>query len=107
MQSAYCLDCDRSIKLDGKLQIGDEVTCPHCESEFTLIDLNPPELEWLYEDDADLDDDDDEEEDEEDDETVSAWSWKLAKRQRIITVDQTPARGDREARRNNEREHDL
>lgn len=87
MKTAFCLDCDRSIKLDDRLRIGNVVECPHCESEFQLVQMDPPELEWLY----DLEDWEEEEEEEEED--LRHWSWKIAKRGRLNSFERPHERG--------------
>ena len=89
MRTAYCLDCDRSIKLGDRFRVGDTVDCTHCEAEFQLVSLEPPEIEWLYEDE---DDDWEEEEEEEEEEAEDYRSWQLAKRSRINAFDQKHAR---------------
>jgi hypothetical protein len=39
--------------------MGQEVACPHCDAELEVIETDPVELDWIYEDDVDEDDDDD------------------------------------------------
>ena len=83
MKTAYCLDCDRSIKLGDRYRVGGTVECPHCESEFLVVNLDPPELEWLYEEDDDWE----EEEEEEEEQAEEYWSWMMAKRSRVNAFD--------------------
>ena len=77
--------------------------CPHCAAEFEVIDLDPIDIEWRYGDDADEDDEfdafNDREEDEEDDDLdddTDDWSHLIAKRQRVLEVDEreAPRRSD-------------
>lgn len=57
MNFAVCLECDRRIILRG-MSVGDKVVCAYCDSEFELVSLDPPELDWAYEDGgSDWDDD--------------------------------------------------
>ena len=55
MNEAYCPDCDRLIHLPSKPSVGDPVTCPHCRAKLEVIDLNPIELDWMYDDDEEED----------------------------------------------------
>ena len=59
MALVYCLDCDRKLPLALHQRPGDLIICPACDAEFELVTVNPPEIEWLY-DEYDDDDDDDE-----------------------------------------------
>lgn len=65
MKKVYCLDCDRAISIQNDAEFGDEIVCHSCEAEFELVSLNPPAIEWLYDDD-DWDNDLDEATDEDD-----------------------------------------
>ena len=56
---APCPDCGEDIALRGTLRVGKQVTCPHCEAELKIIEIDPVELDWTYDDD-----DSDENEDE-------------------------------------------
>ena len=47
--STFCLDCDREIELGPDPQIGQRIKCPHCAVELEIINLEPPELDWIYE----------------------------------------------------------
>ena len=66
--SALCPDCAERIVLRNTIHVGLEVTCPHCDAILEVIDTEPLELDWAYEDDWDDEDEDEEDEDEEDDE---------------------------------------
>ncbi len=48
LMRAFCLDCERSIELNSTAQIGQRVRCAHCHVELEIINLNPPELDWIY-----------------------------------------------------------
>ena len=85
MKTAYCLDCDRSIKLGDRFHVGNTVECPHCESEFQIVNLDPPELEWFY-------DEEDDWEEKEEEQAEEYWSWMMAKRSRINAFDEKHAR---------------
>ena len=52
---APCPDCGENITLRGAVRVGKEVTCPHCEAELEVIETDPVELDWAY-DDTDGDD---------------------------------------------------
>jgi hypothetical protein len=96
MATVYCLDCDRKIVLNPMQKAGDRVLCTSCGSEFEIVSMDPPELEWLYEeyDDEERDEDDwneddwdeddwDEDDEEEWEEVEEDWAWMIAKRQRL------------------------
>lgn len=58
--AAYCPGCDNRINFRARPKLGQRVTCAECESELVVIDLDPIELDWPFEDeDDDLDDFDD------------------------------------------------
>lgn len=48
MDRVYCPDCDGSIVLSSRVEIGQTLTCPHCEAELEVISLDPPEVDWAY-----------------------------------------------------------
>ena len=85
MPHVYCLDCDSKIILHTQIQVGDQCICNDCDAEFQIVNVNPAEIEWLYDDydygdDDDYDDDvDDEDEDGEEDEE---WTHLVAKQHR-------------------------
>jgi len=56
--SALCPDCGERITLKSTVRLGQEVVCPHCDAELEVVETDPVELDWVY------DDDDDEEEEE-------------------------------------------
>ncbi len=60
-----CPSCDTSIRLSGKLHIGQLVTCPECGDVLEVIQLSPTvKLDWAFEEPFDDDEDDYEDEDE-------------------------------------------
>lgn len=68
-KSALCPDCGERVPLATPVRLGMRVTCPNCEAELEVVETEPIELDWVYEDDYEYDDEfeyDDEEEDEED-----------------------------------------
>lgn len=68
MAVAICPSCGDDIKLPSHLKIGQKVTCPSCDADLEVIDLNPVELDWAY-DEEDWDEEWEEEwEEEEEDE---------------------------------------
>lgn len=58
---ATCPDCGEKIAIRGTIRIGQEVICPNCDAELEIVETEPVELDWAYEDDWD-----DEEEDDDD-----------------------------------------
>ena len=55
---ADCPDCGARIQLQSPVQLGQEVTCPECAAELEVIQTNPVELDWIYEDDEGEEDED-------------------------------------------------
>jgi hypothetical protein len=55
-----CPSCGLSIRLSGRVVIRRELTCPACNDELQVIEVNPVELDWLYDYDEDYDTYDDE-----------------------------------------------
>jgi hypothetical protein len=47
--TTFCLDCERIIDLGPDPQVGQRVKCAHCEVELEIINLEPLELDWIYE----------------------------------------------------------
>ena len=58
---ATCPDCGDKIALRSTVRMGQKVVCPNCDAELEVVETEPVELDWAYDDD--FDDDDDEEED--------------------------------------------
>jgi alpha-aminoadipate carrier protein LysW len=55
--TAQCPDCGNNIPLKGALRIGQQVVCPECDAELEVVDTDPVELDWAYDDDFDDQDD--------------------------------------------------
>lgn len=47
--TATCPSCDTNIRLHGKLQIGQMITCPECGDVLEVVQLNPFKLDWAFE----------------------------------------------------------
>jgi lysine biosynthesis protein LysW len=56
---ARCPDCGEKIRLQGRIYVGKEVICPDCDAVLEVIDTEPVELDWAFDDEDDEDDDDD------------------------------------------------
>jgi len=68
MAVAVCPSCEGEIKLVKKAELGQKIRCPHCFEDLEVIETNPVELDWAYDED-DLDEDwEDFDEDEDTDE---------------------------------------
>ena len=48
MSTTFCLDCDRAIDLGYNPRVGQRVICPRCETKLEIINLDPLELDWVY-----------------------------------------------------------
>jgi lysine biosynthesis protein LysW len=67
MPTAFCPECDNSIRFDTSPTKNDHVTCIKCGAYLKVIGLSPIELDWVdeedeviydFDEDYDLDDDD-------------------------------------------------
>jgi lysine biosynthesis protein LysW len=57
-----CPDCEEKINMTGEIVWGQKVVCPHCGVDLEVINVDPVELDWVFED-SDYDYPDDDEED--------------------------------------------
>jgi hypothetical protein len=48
MSTIFCLDCEREIDLGPSPTIGQRLVCPNCEVAMEIINLDPLELDWIY-----------------------------------------------------------
>lgn len=55
---ARCAECESRINFNKEPEIGMIVTCRECGEKMEVIDINPVELDWAYEDENYNDDDD-------------------------------------------------
>jgi alpha-aminoadipate carrier protein LysW len=58
---AFCPDCGQKITLSGDARLGQEVICPHCDAELEVVEMDPLELDWIYDEDEGYDEDDEDE----------------------------------------------
>lgn len=57
---ATCPDCGQKIRMQGAIRMGQEVVCPNCDAELEVIETDPVELDWIYDEyDGEDEDDDD------------------------------------------------
>jgi alpha-aminoadipate carrier protein LysW len=63
MARAYCPECDGRIVLESA-EVGQKLTCPHCDADLEVIGVEPLELDWAY--DWSWEDEEEEEYEEED-----------------------------------------
>jgi lysine biosynthesis protein LysW len=62
MVMAICPACEAQINIQGQVEMGQSVVCPQCAEDLEVIDIDPLELDWAYEEldwDGDEDDEDD------------------------------------------------
>jgi len=50
---AVCPDCGETITLKGSVRLGQEVVCAHCDAELEVVETDPLELDWVYEEEED------------------------------------------------------
>jgi lysine biosynthesis protein LysW len=67
MPSGSCPECDGKISLTPA-KVGQLLTCPHCDVQLEVTNLDPLEFDWAYDWDWDEDEDEDEEEEDVEDE---------------------------------------
>lgn len=46
--NAFCPDCDGRIVLHPRIRMGQQVNCPHCGTDLEVVEMDPPELDWVY-----------------------------------------------------------
>jgi lysine biosynthesis protein LysW len=54
MAKGYCPECDVTINLGKSPRKGQRITCFKCGSQLEVVGLSPIELDWAYDEDADL-----------------------------------------------------
>ncbi len=57
MPFGVCPDCDEDVRIPPRPRIGQRVICQRCGAKLEVIEVDPIELDWAY-------DEEDEEEDE-------------------------------------------
>jgi lysine biosynthesis protein LysW len=67
MALAVCPSCGDTMRLTERPHLGERVTCPACQEALEIVELNPVELDWAFDDDDDYYDDYEEEEEDYDD----------------------------------------
>jgi lysine biosynthesis protein LysW len=67
MPYAACPGCDQNILLRRTIKLGDVVYCDNCEADLEIVNVNPVELDWPWEEDETEDDFDTEDEEWDDD----------------------------------------
>jgi len=48
--SLNCLDCAEPIVLESLPLLGQKILCAHCQAALEVINLEPLELDWAYND---------------------------------------------------------
>ncbi len=48
----YCPECDAKVSVNSP-KIGQVIVCRVCETRLEVIDINPLELDWAFDDDLD------------------------------------------------------
>jgi len=51
---AYCPECDSKISIKSP-KLGKIIACRACDTKLEVVDLNPLELDWAFEDSDDMD----------------------------------------------------
>lgn len=64
MVTAVCPSCEAKISLKEPVAYGQRVRCPSCHEDLEVIETDPIELDWAYDEDDWEDDWDDDEDDD-------------------------------------------
>ena len=48
--TARCPGCGRTVRLGADSKEGQRLGCPHCGDFLEIINLEPPELDWVFDD---------------------------------------------------------
>ena len=59
VEIASCPDCGEKIRIQGKVYVGREIVCPECDAILQVVDTEPVELDWTYEDEDEEEEDED------------------------------------------------
>ena len=51
--NAYCPECDARITLRKEPELGQRLVCPECDEPLEVVELDPLELDWAYDEDED------------------------------------------------------
>jgi lysine biosynthesis protein LysW len=76
MSTVLCPECDEKIRIPGRPVLGRRFVCHNCGVELELINADPVELDWVYNEpeaddtDPDWDWEDEDDFDDEDDDDV-------------------------------------
>lgn len=46
---ATCPGCNGEVVVKSQIQVGDWITCSHCEADLKVVNLSPVMLDWAYE----------------------------------------------------------
>ena len=50
---AKCPSCMFKVDIGEKPRFGQRIKCPDCEAVLEIIQINPPILDWLFDEDKD------------------------------------------------------
>jgi lysine biosynthesis protein LysW len=50
-QKAFCPECNSTISFKRTPWLGEKVTCRHCDTDLEVVDLDPIELDWTFDQD--------------------------------------------------------
>ncbi len=64
MPFAPCPECDEDIRISGTPKLGKVVICPQCGTRLEVVELDPLELDWAFDEPEDWEDEESDSEDE-------------------------------------------
>jgi len=50
IEIARCPACGTNIRFDKPLYLDQDVSCPECETQLQVYQLNPLKLDWTFDD---------------------------------------------------------
>lgn len=48
VKAIFCLDCDTNLNITSDLALSQRLTCPNCNTTMEIINLDPIEIDWVY-----------------------------------------------------------
>jgi lysine biosynthesis protein LysW len=55
MAIAVCPSCESEIKVSEQVKLAQKLRCPYCHEDLEVIETNPIELDWAFEDEEEWD----------------------------------------------------
>jgi lysine biosynthesis protein LysW len=56
MAIAVCPSCEGEIKITQQVKLEQKIRCPYCFEDLEVIETNPIELDWAFDDEEEWED---------------------------------------------------